>query len=160
TNCQAWVLTVLVAGLISTGCRPNVTPTNNAQLFRLFDLFQPNDLTGKVTPEDAGWKHVEWMASGFVPWTPPSTDTNIPRAVLAPSPTLAFRALNDIADTKVEQGRLNGNIIGASPVLQFTLDRNRGGADPVKFIEVRMTVSGAKQVFLRAEANPSVDDSE
>jgi arylsulfatase A-like enzyme len=150
----------LVGSLIWTGCQQKVPSKNQAAVFRLFDLFQPEDLTGKVTPEDAGWKRLEWPAQHMAPWNPPpKTDDETLKPATTPMPAIGFRALSDLAELKIEQGRLTGAVTGPAPVLHFALKENRGGAESVKFIEVRMNVSGAKQVWLRPEAGASVDDS-
>jgi len=146
--------------LLLPACRQQETPKNQTAVFRLFDLFQPDDLTGKVNPDDVGWKRVEWRAQEMARWTPPpkteagSNQPAIPQAV-----PLAFRALNDLDDPKINQGQLTGNIKGSASVLDFALKENRGGAESVKFVEVRMNVSGAKQVWLRPERGASVDDA-
>ncbi|MCI0539997.1 MAG: sulfatase-like hydrolase/transferase, partial [Verrucomicrobiales bacterium] len=146
--------------LILSGCSPKVAPENQAKVFRLVDLFSPEDLTGKVTLDDAGWKRVQWPAQEMAPWTPPpKTEADGPKPVAAPAPALGFRALNDLGELKTDQNKLSGDISGPAPVLHFALKENRGGAETVKFIEVRMNVSGAKHVWLRPEANASVDDS-
>ena len=138
---------------------PPGTPKNQTAVFHLFDLFQPDDLTGKVGPDDVGWKRAEWRATEMAQWTPPPKSkegTNQPPAIQPVG--LAFRAVNDLDEPKVDKGQLTGKITGPEPVLDFSLKENRGGADSVKFIEVRMNVSGAKQVWLRPERAASVDD--
>src|SRR4029453_2389985 len=52
---KAFILPGLVVGLLLSGCNQKAPPRNQATVFRLFDLFQPEDLTGKVTLDDAGW---------------------------------------------------------------------------------------------------------
>ena len=47
-----------------------------------------------------------------------------------------------------------------APLLHFAVKENRGGAESVKFIEVRMNVSGAKQVWLRSQGDSLADESE
>src|SRR6185369_13619916 len=129
-------------------------------VFRLFDLFQPNDLAGKVSPDDVGWKRTEWRAQEMAPWIPPtkSEDSTNQPAVVQTAP-LAFRAVNDLEEPKINQGQLSASIKGAASVLDFALKDNRGGAESVKFIEVRMNVSGAKQVWLRPERGASFEDA-
>jgi arylsulfatase A-like enzyme len=145
--------------LILSGCQQKAPPESQAAVFRLFDLFQPEDLTGKVTPEDAGWKRVEWRVQDMAPWTPPpKSDDDSPKPVATPAPALGFRALNDVTELKTAAGQLTGDITGPAPVLHFALKENRGGAESVKFIEVRMNVSGAKQVWLRPEGSAALDD--
>lgn len=157
---HACLILGLVGSLIWSGCQEKAPSKNQAAVFRLFDLFQPEDLTGKVTPEDAGWKRVEWPAQDMASWSPPpKTDDDTPKPATTPMRAIGFRALNDLAELKIEQGRLTGDVTGPAPVLHFALKENRGGAESVKFIEVRMNVSGARQVWLRPEGGASVDDS-
>lgn len=155
----AYIPLILVVGLLLSGCHQKAPSKNQAVVFRLFDLFQPEDLTGKVTFDDAGWKRVEWRAQDMAPWTPPpKAETESPKPTAAGVPALGFRALHDIAELKIEQGKLVGDITGSTPVLHFGLKQNRGGAESVKFVEVRMIVSGAKKVWLRSEGGAAVDD--
>ncbi|MBI3413705.1 MAG: sulfatase [Verrucomicrobia bacterium] len=147
--------------LLLSACQQKENPKTKTAVFRLFDLFQPEDLAGKVNPEDAGWPRVEWRAADMTPWFPvKKSDTNSPSSALTAGPALGFRALNDLAELKTEQAQLKGNITGPTPVLQFALNKNRGGTEPVKFIEVRMNISGAKQVALRSDGNAVVEDAE
>jgi len=151
-------LSATAIGLLLTACRPQEAPKTQTTVFRLFDLFQPDDLTGKLNPDDVGWKRVEWRASEMTPWTPPAKGedrTNDSRNVQT-SP-IAFRAVSDLDEPKVSQGQLTANVTGPAPLLDFSLKDNRGGADSVKFIEVRMKVSGAKQIWLRPERGASVE---
>ena len=84
------------------------------------------------------------------PWTPPpKPDTNNPQPAVTQRTPLGFSALNDLGEPKINQSQLTADIKGSAPVLHFALKENRGGADSVKFIEVRMNVSGAKQIWLR-----------
>ena len=64
-NTKVLVVCCLLSCLILAACRQEqAAPTKTkTTVFRLFDLFQPEDLTGKVTPENAGWKRVEWRAA-------------------------------------------------------------------------------------------------
>ena len=150
---HACLLLSLAGILIWSGCLQKAPSKNQAAVFRLFDLFQPEDLIGKVTPEDAGWKRLEWRAQEMTPWSsPPKVGDSTPQPATTPMRAIGFRALNDVAKLKIEQDRLKGEITGPTPVLDFALKENRGGAESVKFIEVRMNVSGAKQVWLRREA--------
>jgi arylsulfatase A-like enzyme len=127
-------------------------------VFRLFDIFQPEDLSGKVTPDNAGWKRVEWRAAAMARWTPPlNTETGTPRTATMTSP-IGFRALNDLSELTTNQNQLSGEITGEAPALHFALKENRGGAESVKFIEVRMNVSGAKKIWLRSEGTNAMDD--
>ena len=158
---KSCILLCPVVCLIWAGCQQKEAPKSKATVFRLFDIFQPEDLSGKINPEDAGWPRLEWRAPDMTPWTPPpKSDTNSPRPALTAGPALGYRALNDLAGLKTEQVQLKGDITGPTPVLQFALNKNRSGSEPVKFIEVRMDVSGAKQVVLRFEGNTTVEDAE
>ncbi len=155
------ILLCSVACLIWAGCQQKESHKGKATVFRLFDLFQPEDLSGKLNPEDAGWPRIEWRAHDMTPWAPPpNSDTNSPRSALTTGPALGFRALNDIAGLKTEQAQLKGDITGPTPVLQFALNKNRSGSESVKFIEMAMNISGAKQVGLRFDGNTAVEDSE
>ena len=81
---KASILPGLVVGLILSGCNQKAPSKNQASVFRLFDLFQPEDLTGKVTLDNAGWKPMEWRAQDMAPWTPPANgETNSPRPAAA-----------------------------------------------------------------------------
>jgi len=62
--------------------------------------------------------------------------SNQPRVTQAAP--LAFRAINDLEEPKINQGQLIANIRGPAPILDFALKENRGGAESVRFIEVRM----------------------
>src|SRR6185369_16222163 len=58
---RACVLVGLVAGLMWSGCGQQKLPQRKqARVIRLFDVFQPEDLSGKVSPEELGIKPVEW----------------------------------------------------------------------------------------------------
>jgi arylsulfatase A-like enzyme len=149
----------LAAVLLLSGCQPKSSPKNQATVFRLFDLFQPEDLTGKVTPEDVGWKRVEWQAQEMAPWTPPpKSDGTNSKAKGPPSP-IGFHALKDLEGLKLDQGKLVGDITGTTPILHFSLKENRGGAESVKFIEVRMNVAGAKHAWLRPEGGADLEEN-
>src|SRR5262245_47481103 len=148
--------------LLLSACHQQESPKTQTAVFRLFDLFQPEDLAGKVTPEDAGWKRTEWRTQDMVAWSPPpkSDDADNPQPAAArPPAALGFRALQDLGEPKMAQGELSADITGPAPILNFALKENRGGAESVKFIEVRMNVSGAKHVWLRPERGASVDDA-
>jgi len=117
-------------------------------------------LTGKVTPDDAGWKRTEWRAQDMAPWTPPpKPEADSPQPAVTQIAEIGFRTLQDLGEPKINQDRLTADITGPAPVLHFALKENRGGAESVKFIEVRMNVSGAKQVWLRPERGVSVDEA-
>ncbi|HXG47564.1 MAG TPA: sulfatase, partial [Methylomirabilota bacterium] len=149
----------MLLGLGLAGCQREEASQPQTTVFRLFDLYRPEDLAGKVTPEDAGWKRTEWRAADMARWEPPAssgTDATPPPA--ANMAAIRFRALNDAGELRVEQGQLAGVSKGPAPVLHFALKDNRGGAASVKFIEMRMNVSGAKQLWLRTEGGPSIDE--
>src|SRR2546423_9630024 len=70
--------------LLLPACRQQETPKNQTAVFRLFDLFQPDDLIGKLNPDDAGWKPVEWRAQDMAAAVQrPKTeqDTNQPAVI-------------------------------------------------------------------------------
>ena len=150
-------LLCLAVALILSGCHEKPSPRNQTAVFRLFDLFQPEDLAAKVTPDDVGWKQVEWQAREMAPWTPPSKSDDTNSTPFVPPTAIGFHAVKDIGGLKLDQDKLVGDLTGAVSVLQFPLKDNRGGAESVKFVEVRMSVSGAKQVWLRSEGNASSD---
>ena len=147
--------------LFLSACGPKETATNQTAVVRLFDIFEPEDLIGKVTPGNAGWKRTEWQASDMDPWQPPvdAEDGEVEDSTAQP-PLLGFAALNDLSELKIDQASLLGKITGPAPILHFALRENRGGAEMVKFIDVRMKVTGAKQVWLRSQGEEIVDDSE
>ena len=124
----------------------------------MFDLFQPEDLAGKLGPDEAGWKRVEWNAAAMSPWSASTNNTDNASSARAPSPELAYRPVQGVTGLKLEQGKLAGEITGPASVLDFVLRDNRGGADSVHAIEVRMTVSGAKQVWLRPDGTSALED--
>lgn len=157
----AFIIALVACFIPLPGCqpKPSLDTKSKPVVFRLFDLFRPEDLAQKVTPEEAGWRRYEWHASDMAPWSPQTKkETNHPPATAVAAPSLSFRALNDLRAVAVDQGKLVGEITAAAPVLDFTLKENRGGAESVKFIEVRMSVSGAKQVWLRRGESPSIDE--
>lgn len=143
----------LLACLFFAACSQKQTANAKTKtaLFRLFDLFQPEDLSDKVTPDNAGWERIEWRASEMGRWTPPlNSETGALRTAIQTAP-IRVRALNDLSEITTNQNQLSGEITGAAPALHFALRENRGGATSVKFIEVRMNISGVKQVQLRSE---------
>src|SRR5262249_52357364 len=114
----------LALGLLLSACQQHESPKNQTAVFRLFDLFQPTDLTGTVTPENAGWNRIEWRAQDMAPWTPPpkkdksdKPDADAPPPRTPQTAALAFRALNDLSEPKVSQGQLTADITGPAPVL-------------------------------------------
>src|ERR1043166_4768781 len=117
-----------------SACHRQESAKMEMAVFRLFDLFQPDDLTGKVTPENAGWKRVEWRVQDMAPWTPPAktNDTNSPQPAPIQTAALGFRAVQDLDEPKIKEGQLTGEITGPEPVLDFALKENRGGAESVK----------------------------
>jgi arylsulfatase A-like enzyme len=161
-NSKACVVVGLVVGLILPGCqqqKSSPSAKKQAAVYRLFDLFQPEDLSGKIAPEDAGLKPIVWRAQEMGPWTPPvAADTNSPaQAVTAPVPVIGFQAFTDLSDLKVDPGQLTGSVTGTNPIVHLAFKNNRGGAESVKVIEMRMTVSGAKKVWLRGEGSTNAD---
>jgi hypothetical protein len=99
-----------------------------------------NENQDRCVPENVGWKRVEWSAAEMSKWSPPpNTETGTLRAASFASP-IGFRALNDLSEITTNQNQLSGEVIGAAPVLQFALWDYRGGADRVKFFEVRLNV--------------------
>src|SRR5437879_4855717 len=119
--------------LLSACHQQQESPKKQTAVFRLFDLFQPDDLAGKVTPDDAGWKRTEWRTQDMGPWTPPpkTEETNAPQPAMTQVAALGFRALQDLDEPKIEQGQLTGDITGPAPILDFALKENRGGAESV-----------------------------
>ncbi len=148
-------------GLLLPACQREEPAKANAAVFRLFDLFQPEDLAGKITPEDANWPRVEWLASDMAPWVPPpKSETNSPRNALTTRSILGFRALSDLAELRTEGAQLKGTITGKTPILDFAFAKHWGDAKSVKVVEVRMNISGAKLVLARFDGNTTVDDAE
>ena len=158
---NTYIFACFVSFLFLSACSQQETAVNQSAVVRLFDIFEADDLMGKVTPDNAGWKRIEWQAEDMTPWQPPAKPENgdVQESV-AQTSALGFAALNDLGDLKIDQERLMGTIAGPAPVLHFALLENRGGADTVKFIDVRMKVTGAKQVWLRSQGEETVDDSE
>ena len=62
-NIKNLFVSCLLFCLILVACRQEQSSKTKTAVFRLFDLFQPEDLSGKVTPENAGWKRVEWRVA-------------------------------------------------------------------------------------------------
>ena len=53
----------LAVCLFLPGChQQQQSAKTETAVFHLFDLFQPDDLKGKIGPDDVGWKRVEWRA--------------------------------------------------------------------------------------------------
>ena len=157
-NIKNLFVSCLLFCLILVACRQEQSSKTKTAVFRLFDLFQPEDLSGKVTPENAGWKRVEWRVAEMARWTPPlNTETGAARTATFATP-IGFRALHDLGEITTNQNLLSGEITGDAPALHFALKENRGGAESVKFIEVRMNVSGTKKIWLRFEGGNSIDD--
>lgn len=155
----AFVVVGLTTGLLLwSGCREQATSRTPAPVYRLFDLFQPEDLAGKIGPEDVDWKRVEWFARDMVSWTPPAKSDGTNSKTKAMGPALGFHPVQDLTGVKVDQSRLVAELAGSNAVLQLSFRDVRGGAESVKFVEVRMNVSGAKHVWLRPDKGPEVDD--
>ena len=103
------VLVGLVAAFILSGCGQQKLPQRKqAGVIRLFDVFQPEDLSGKVAPEELGIKPVEWKAQEMTAWTPPPKgDTN--SAAIKP-PIVGFGAFTNLNDLHVEQAAEGGHL--------------------------------------------------
>jgi arylsulfatase A-like enzyme len=145
---NAPLLAGLACCLFLSACGQPETSQTNAGVVRLFDIFETDDLVGKVTAAEAGWKPTAWTAASMTPWQGSNQ-----------VPALGFRALHDLGGLERSDAALTGEITGEAPVLQFALQENRGGNGPIKFIEVRMKVAGAKEVWLRPQGSREVDDS-
>src|SRR5881396_3168964 len=151
--------TIALCGLAAlSACDQQVAARKQVGLYRVFDLFQPEDLKDKVTPENAGWKRMEWQAQDM---TPLPASPKVENGNSAPSGTplsaIRFESFNDLKGVTTNQGQLVGESTGAAPILHLALKENRGGAGSVKFIEMRMRVSQAKQIWLRTEGGASID---
>jgi arylsulfatase A-like enzyme len=138
-----------VAGcFLLSSCGKKNDSTDAPSVIRLFDIFEEDDLTGNVSLSNAGWERTLWRASDMSPLQG------------GEAPSLGFRALNDLSGLSVEGNALNGSINGGSSVLQFSLAENRGGTSLVKYIDVRMKVEGAGEVWLKTDGQEAVDVSE
>lgn len=159
---KACIVGLVCGTLILLGCRQQNAPApkKQASVYRLFDLFQPEDLTGKINADEVGLPRMEWRAQQMASWTPPpKADTNSTVSGTNSAPALGFRPVKDVTDLRIDQGRLTGEVTGPVPILNFSFKDNRGGAESVKFIEARMKVSGAKKIWLRPEGSNSVDEA-
>src|SRR6516225_11589024 len=80
------VVSGLVLALILSGCQQKAPSKALPAVIRLFDVFQPEDLVGKVSPEDVGWRRVEWSGQAMAPYVPPAGgDTN---STMAPATSI------------------------------------------------------------------------
>src|SRR5438093_13752202 len=111
--------TIALCGLAAlSACDQQVAARKQVGLYRVFDLFQPEDLKNKVTPENAGWKRVEWMVQDMTPLPPaPKVDDTNSMPSVTPLTAIGFEALNDLKDVTTNQGQLVGQSTGAAPLL-------------------------------------------
>ena len=141
-------LASFVCCLFLSACRQQDVAESGVSIVRLFDIFEEDDLVGNVSLATAGWERTAWQASEMSPWQ-----------VSEEVPSMGFRGLNGLTNLELAGNALTSEIRGAAPVLQFALGQNRGGASPIKYIDVRMKVSGASQVWLRTEGAREIEDS-
>ena len=144
---NSFALTV-IACLLLSGCGQKQSQTNQAGLVRLFDILEPDDLLNEFKLPAPGWDRTEWQANAMQAWD----GTNA-------APALGFRAVADLEEPAISGTTLNARISGAAPLLQFALRNNRGGAGPIRAIELRMRVKGASQVWLRPEGSRKTEES-
>jgi len=137
-----------VVCLFLSACSQQDGTDNDVSIVRLFDIFEEGDLVGNVSLATAGWERTAWQASEMAPWQ-----------VSEEVPSLGFRGLSGLSNLELAGNALTSEISGSTSVLQFALGQNRGGSGPVKYIDVRMKVSGASQVWLRTEGARELDDS-
>ena len=121
---------------------------SDVEIIRLFDIFEDDDLSGNVSLANAGWECTAWQAAEMTSW-------QVGDAV----PAFGFRSVQGLAALSLVNNALSSEVSDESAVLHFALDQNRGGAGPIKFIDVRMKVSGASHVWLGTAAGREVDDS-
>ncbi len=144
---HSFALTI-IACLLLSGCGPKQSQTNQVGLVRLFDILEPDDLLNEFKLPAPGWDRTEWQTTQMAPWN--GTD---------PVPALGFRAVADLADPAISGNALNARITGPTPLFQFALRDNRGGAGPIEAIELRMRVKGASQIWLKPEGSSKIEDS-
>ncbi|MDA7633203.1 sulfatase-like hydrolase/transferase [bacterium] len=142
------LLVSFVACLFLPACGQRENVDSGVNIVRLFDIFEADDLAGNVSLATAGWERTAWQASEMASWQ-----------VSGEVPSLGFRGLRGLTNLELSGNALTSEINGSAPVLQFALGQNRGGAGPVKYVDVRMRVSGASQVWLRPEGAREIDDS-
>src|ERR1041385_5075904 len=95
---KACIVGLVCGCLFVLGCRQQTAPApkKQASVYRLFDLFQPEDLTGKINADEVGLRRVGGRAQEMAPWTPPpKADTNSTPSASNSAPALGFRALQD-----------------------------------------------------------------
>ncbi|MCF7763830.1 MAG: sulfatase [Verrucomicrobia bacterium] len=144
---NSFALTV-IACLLLSGCGQKQSQTNQAGLVRLFDILEPDDLLNEFKLPAPGWDRTEWQANAMQAWD----GTNA-------APALGFRAVADLEDPALSGSTLNARISGPAPMVQFALRDNRGGAGPIRAIELRMRVKGASQVWLRPDGSRKTEES-
>jgi choline-sulfatase len=142
------LLVGFVVCLFLSACGKQDAADNEVSIVRLFDIFEEDDLTGNVSLATAGWERTAWQASEMSPW---SGEAEVP--------SLGFRGLSGLSNLKLDGNAVTSEIRGTTPVLQFALGENRGGSGPIKYVDVRMRLSGASQVWLRTEGPQEFDDS-
>ena len=143
-------LCLLLCSLILSGCGQK-NPTSDApEVIRLFDVFDDEDLTGNVSLANAGWERTAWQAGEMAPLGEKNN----------PPPGLGFRALQGAGDLALDGGQLKSRLSGEGAVIQFSTTANRGGAGRLKYVDVRMNVTGASRVWLRAEGATEIPDDE
>ena len=145
---DSFLFVCLLACLLLLACSPQDAVENDVRIVRLFDIFEEDDLTGNVSLATAGWERTAWQASEMVPWE-----------VSGEVPELGFRGVRGLSNLKLTGNAVTGEIRGVAPVLQFVLEENRGGSSPVKYVDVRMRISGASQVWLRTEGARELENS-
>ena len=108
---------ILVVGLLCSGCQQKAPKETQTAVFRLCDIFRPEDLTGAVVLDDAHWTQVAWNASEMALWTPPPKPEtgSPPQPTTDPVPALGYRALQDLGGLKIEQGKLVADFSGSAP---------------------------------------------
>lgn len=141
-------LAFFVPCLFLLSCGQREVGNNSVSIVRLFDIFEEDDLSGNVSLANAGWERTVWQASEMKPW-------QIAESV----PSLGFRNVGGLEGLGIVNNALSGQMSDSTAVLQFALEQNRGGTGPIKFIDVRMKVSGASHVRLGTASGRQIDDS-
>lgn len=131
--------------VFQTSCSKRNTSEDAPSVIRLFDILEEEDLVGNVSLSNAGWERTLWRAGEISPWQEGTTAA------------IRFKSLNNISGLQVNGNSLDGAVSGAASVLQFSLGQNRGGASLIKYIDVRMKVSGAGAVWLKPDGDPEVE---
>ena len=143
----ASAITGAVLCISLAGCAKKASSGSEISVIRLFDIFEEEDLEGNVSLSNAGWERTLWRAREMSPWQEGS------------EAVISFRSLNDITGLSVNGNSLHGSVGGRASVLQFSLKENRGGTSLIKFIDVRMRVRQASDVWLKPVGSSSVDDA-